>query len=398
MPVKKNEQAAVLISCINFRSLVTETYVVSHESNIMTHQDLLHYRLINQQIAASKFKTPQEVVSWLGAMQAQVFAMAKWAIGLRLGKASDCDVEHAFNTGAILRTHMLRPTWHFVSPEDIRWMLALTAPRVHAANASMYRKLELNNAVLKKSNAVLIKSLEGNNHLSRASLKTALDQAKINTDGLRLVYILMHAELEALICSGPRQGKQFTYALLDERAPEKKKVDREEALGLLLMRYFTSRGPATIRDFVWWSGLTVKETQTGVAMLAGDLKRVNIKGQEYLFTAHVPKTGKELQRTFLMPDYDEYGISYKDRSALFKTERPAVRKQGASSPYSHMFVVNGVIAGTWKSLEKNKKCSVETVSFKRLEAEERQALKKAVQRYCLFVDNLPEAEKPQKKK
>lgn len=132
----------------------------------MKTAEIINYRLINQQIAETKFKKPHEITGWLAAMQAQDFAMAKWAIGLRLAELNDDDVENAFNNGTILRTHLLRPTWHFVTPADIRWMLALTAPRVNAVNAYYYRKLELDIKVFKRSNDKLAKTLQGGKHLT----------------------------------------------------------------------------------------------------------------------------------------------------------------------------------------------------------------------------------------
>ena len=177
-------------------------------------------RLRNQRILADGFSKPAEVVAWLGAVQAQDFAGAKWALALRMTSAVDHDVEQAFASGAILRTHVLRPTWHFVTPADIRWLLALTGPRVQQLNAGMYRKLGMDADLLKRGDAVLAAALHRGGHLTREALRDVLHQAGLETVGeLRLSYWLMHAELEGLICSGPRAGKQFTYALVDERAP-----------------------------------------------------------------------------------------------------------------------------------------------------------------------------------
>lgn len=216
----------------------------------MARFDIPRQRLRNQGIAGATFKKPGDVVEWLAAVQAQDYAGAKWALGLRLQDATDDDVEQAFAEGAILRTHLLRPTWHFVTPADIRWMLALTAPRAHAVNADMSRKLELDNALFKRSNAALARALHGGRQLTRDELRGVLQKAGIATDGgLRLGYLLMRAELDGMVCSGARRGKQFTYALLDERAPHAKTLGREEALAELAQRYFVSRGPATVQDF-----------------------------------------------------------------------------------------------------------------------------------------------------
>jgi len=174
------------------------------------------------------------------AMQAQEYAHAKWAIGLRMSSPSDKAVDKAMTTGAILRTHVLRPTWHFVLPQDIRWMLSLTAPRINAGNAAMYKKQEVTDAIFNKSFDVFIKTMQGGKQLTRAEIVSALHETDIATDDLRLTILLMKAELEQLICSGARQGKQFTYALLDERAPMTPAIDRDEAVARLVLRYFTA--------------------------------------------------------------------------------------------------------------------------------------------------------------
>ena len=229
-----------------------------------TPTELLTARLRNQQLIASTRRKPAQVVSWLCAMQAQDYPAAKWAIGLaRARHARTRDVEQAFNDGLILRTHVLRPTWHFVAPEDIRWLLALSAPRIHATNAYYYRQAGLDAKTFAKSCAMIHRALEGGKTLTRAELAMHLKRAKVPADGLKLAYLMMHAELEGVICSGPRRGKQFTYALLDERAPATKPKTRDEALAELAKRYFASHGPATVRDFAWWSGLTTKDAQTG---------------------------------------------------------------------------------------------------------------------------------------
>jgi hypothetical protein len=360
----------------------------------MTPSEIIGHRLINQQIAETTLKKPEEVVSWLGAVQAQEYAMAKWAIGLRLPvnkngspAFNDTDIETAFNEGTILRTHAMRPTWHFVSPADIRWIQELTASRVHAISAYYARQRNLNAKVFKKSNDTLIKVLEGGKHLTRTELKTEFERVKIFTDGERLAHLLMYAELERVICSGPRKGKQFTYALLDERAPANKKTkkfNREEALAELIMRYFKSRGPATIQDFVWWSGLTVKDARTGISLLTKTLESKIINGQEYFFYPGELKDIRKLQTTFLMPDYDEYGISYKNRDLIFD-KKNALKGHDGNPIFGHMIVINGVIEGTWQRVIKNNKVNVETTFFSPLNKTKTASLNKAIKKYISFV-------------
>lgn len=351
----------------------------------MTDSEIVKTRLINQQIAKTQLMNPQEIVAWMAAMQAQEYAMAKWAIGLRLPGLKDEDVEKAFNDGAILRTHLMRPTWHFVTPADIRWMLALTAPRVSAVNAYYYHKFELDTEIFKRSNDVIIKALQGGKQLTRAILKSALEQDGIIADGLRLSYIMMGAELDGIICSGARQGKQFTYALLDERVPPAKALERDEALAELTLRYFTSRGPATLKDFSYWSGLTMKDAKEGIEMLRSHFVYEVINDQEYIFIPNKSNNEDEMQKTFLMPDYDEYGMSYKDRSAIFMSGDIILENQDGNTASNRMIIINGVIRGTWQWTVKNKAIEISTNPFTVLSEWENQALNKAIKRYKAFA-------------
>jgi hypothetical protein len=339
----------------------------------MKPKDILLHRLYHQQIADTSFTTPAQIVSWLIAMQSQEYAQAKWAIGLRVPGLTDADVEAAFNKGEILRTHLMRPTWHFVAPQDIRWLLQLTAPNVHQLNAYYYRQQELDDRIFRKAHTIITRSLEGGRFATRTDLQEALRKGKIIADGVRLASIMMHAELEGLICSGPRQGKQFTYALLEERAPAGKPLSREEALAGFVQRYFSSRGPATVQDFAYWSGLSIKDALEGAAQLPSQFERNKIEGKEYIYLPLTP--GKKLKNaTFIMPDYDEYGMSYKDREALMPQEK-------LSTVFDHCIVVDGRIAGSWKKMPKD---GISVTPFSGLTDAKQSSLDKALQRYHHF--------------
>jgi hypothetical protein len=249
----------------------------------MTNQDLASLRLANQQISHRKFSSPEALVSYFGAMQSQDFAAAKWAVGLRIPGSTDTGIEEAFNTGKILRTHIMRPTWHFVSPEDIRWILELTSPRLHAFNGYYYRKSGFTKEIFQKSNQVITKALQGGKKLIRTELKKLLDAAKIPTQDVGLSYALMQAEIDGLICSGPRIGKQFSYMLLEERVTKTKKLSNDESLAKLTLKYFTSHGPATIADFSWWSGLTQSEIKKGLELNKPHLEKIEIEKKTYWF-------------------------------------------------------------------------------------------------------------------
>ncbi|HEU5290451.1 MAG TPA: winged helix DNA-binding domain-containing protein [Cyclobacteriaceae bacterium] len=356
----------------------------------MTDTDIIRIRLDNQQLSATNLQTPAEVVHWMGAMQAQEYAMAKWAIALRLKNVTESTIEKEFNDGAILRTHVMRPTWHFVAPEDIRWLLMLTAPRVHAANAYMARQVEIDKKLLTRTNNIIAKALEGGKFLTRTALEKILLKNKIKIDGpkpgqkgIRLAYIMMYAELEQLICSGPREGKQFTYALIDERVPAVKKISREEALAKFAQRYFTSRGPVTVQDFAYWSGLTVKDAIAGAASLDSKFIRETVNGQEYIFLPPSNKKKITLDTSFLMPDYDEYGMSYKDRSIL-KSKKLQGHK--ASIVFNRMVVINGLIEGTWQRTMSKNKVDVEIVPFTTLSKSQKTTVASSVKRFQSFAD------------
>jgi hypothetical protein len=285
----------------------------------MIRLDIARQRLRNQLITDTTLKIPGDVVTWLGAVQAQDYAGAKWALGLRLQGATEDAIEQAFTEGGILRTHLMRPTWHFVTPADIRWLLSLKAPRVHAVNASMYRKLELDSAIFERSNAALAKALQGGQHLTRDELRGVLQKAGIKTDAeFRMGYLMMRAELDGIVCSGPRRGKQFTYALLDERAPDAKTLESEEALAELTRHFFSSRGPATVQDFAKWSGLTVADARRGLETVKAQFRHEAVGGQTYWFSSSKQAVKDESPTAHLLSIYDEYISGYKDRSAIIE--------------------------------------------------------------------------------
>jgi hypothetical protein len=351
----------------------------------MTGLDIAHQRLLNQYIARPVFKRPDEVVAWLGAVQAQDYAGAKWALGLRLQGATDDDIERTFNAGVILRTHLLRPTWHFVTPADIRWLLALTAPRVHAANAYMYRKLGLDNRVFKRTNAALRKALHGGAQRTRDELRQLLGKAGIATDGeFRMGYILMQAELDGVICSGARRGKQFTYALFEDRVPSNKSLKREEALAELARRFFTSRGPATVQDFAKWSGLTLANARAGLEASSDQLRQETVVGQTYWFSASKRSNKGRSLTAYLLSIYDEYVSGYKDHTAIVAKENDA-RLRALGNALTNIIVVDGQIIGTWKRTLKKDVVVVETKTFARLTAAAKRAIAAAAHQYGGFL-------------
>jgi hypothetical protein len=351
----------------------------------MRSSDLLALRLSNQGLTGPGFERPEQVVAWLGAVQSQDFGAAKWAVGQRISDAEEAAVEQAFNEGRFLRTHVLRPTWHFVMPSDIRWMLKLTAPRVLAAMAYNNRRLGLDAAVLKRSRTVLSKALRGGKALQRAQLAAALEQSGIDTTGLRLSHFTMHAELEGVICSGPRQGRQFTYMLLDERVPGALTLDRDESLAELARRYFTSHGPASLHDFSWWSGLTLGDARRGVEVLGSELEQEKIEDRNYWFSHSGPLPGKTSIRAWLLPNFDEYVVAYTGRDAFFDPSHDEGRIPRNSMLSHHTILIDGRVAGTWKRTLKKHAVLVELSPFGLLTPVQVREVHAAADRYAAFL-------------
>jgi Winged helix DNA-binding domain len=354
----------------------------------VTREDnVLRRRLRNQALVESRFRESTHVVAWLGAVQAQDYAGAKWGVGQRVEGLTDGDVERAFNEGAILRTHVLRPTWHFVMPADIRWMLALTGPRVHRAVAYYYRKLGLDAEVLTRSRKTLERVLGGRKELTRAELASALERAGIRAERVRLAFLMMDAELEGVICSGARRGKQFTYALLEERAPHAHRLERDEALGELVGRYFSSQGPATVRDLVWWSGLTVREAKRGIEIASALVKEV-VGDLTYWSSPTTPPTPRISSTAHLLPNYDEYLIAYKDRALVVGNSPRGRVDMERADVFPHYLVNSGRLAGTWKPTLQPGSALVEVALYAHVTAAEARAITNAAERYGSFV-NVP---------
>lgn len=349
----------------------------------MIQEDIANFRLYNQHLIGDKFQTPHEAVSYLGAVQAQDYFGASWSLGQRIQNATSETIEKALNDGTIIRTHIMRPTWHFVSPEDIRWIQKLTASQVKKLLGHYNRKLELDDALFSKSTALIVKLLQEKKHATRQELKTELTKNGIKTDVQRLAHIVMWAELDGIICSGPRTGKQFTYALLDDRVKKHTTFNREAALAELTKRYFTSHGPAQIKDFAWWSGLSIKDAQEGLDMNKSKLSEETIDGKTYWFTKKEKITPQKTQ-AFLLSIYDEFTIAYKDRSAL-GSEKYIEKFISMGNALTAVIILDGKVIGTWKRISKKNSVEILLNPFEKLNHNQHEALQKEIEKYNTFL-------------
>lgn len=332
------------------------------------------------------FAAPEEVVHWHVAMQAQDYGPAKWSVGQRATKLSDADIDAALDSGAIVRTHVLRPTWHFVAREDIRWLLALTGPRVQRSIAGRHRELGLEARTLRRCEARITKALEGGGALTREEIAGVLDAAKIDRSGQRLPHILMHLELEAVIGSGPRAGKKHTYALLDERAPGSKRFDRDDALLDLTRRYLASHGPATVADLRWWSSLTAGDIKVALADLEWEVQSESIDGLTFWFLTNHADRRARARGADLLQTYDELIVGYTE-SRFFG--EPVGKKAHADWRDRRfpagVVLLNGKLGGHWKRTLGKDGVVIEAFTYKKVTPIERRALESAGARLGRFL-------------
>src|SRR4051812_870610 len=313
---------------------------------------------------------------------------------MRMGPqpARETDVDEALARGEVLRTHILRPTWHYVAPADIRTFMRLTGARVVSGTAHRMRSLELDAPQINTSLDIIQRLLEGGNHLTRLELQAELDQAGLHPDGQRIAHIVMAAELSLLIASGPPspEGKP-TYALLDEFAPptaqDLQPFDRELALKELTHRFFTSHGPATIGDFVWWSGVNGAATKRGIALNGPALESFDVAGEPFWWAGDVGGSADSppSPAVHLMQAYDEYVVAY-------KSPRTPINVAGLSSPavlqvppFFHGIFVDSQVVGFWRRATAKDGYRIDTTMLRPLDAREHVAFGREVQRYSDFV-------------
>lgn len=345
--------------------------------------NLLQHRLTNQRLTQPTQQSVQEVVRWLGAVQSQEFNDAKWSVAQRtVGLTHDAFVA-AFNAGHVLRTHVLRPTWHFVAPDDIRWMLMLTAPRIKAFMRTNDRKLGLDETVYTRTNHLIEQALSSGIHLTRTELAEALAQAGFAFTGTHLAQVVVRAELAGICCSGVLRGKQHTYALLEQRVLPTKPLDRDEALAELTKRYFASHGPATDRDFSWWSGLTLTDVRRGIALMQPDLVSETTADSTYWYIpASLPDPVPS--RALLLPNFDEYVVGYANRSLLLDATYSGPLRTPGGLLSEKTIVINGLVVGMWRVVKEKAGNPIRWQPLRTLTALEEGLVHEAIQWHASF--------------
>lgn len=350
-----------------------------------TTLDVPNLRLYNQRIAGPGFAEPGDVVRWMGAIQAQDYAQALWAIGLRTHGATAADVERAIAERQIVRTWPMRGTIHFVSAEDAKWMLKLSASRIIAKDGRRLEQLRLDERTMERCTELFHDALRGGKRLPRSAMMTVLEDAGIGTTGQRGYHILWYAAQTGLTCLGPMQGKEQTFVLLDEWVPNARELSREEALTELARRYFASHGPATPHDLAWWAGLTVTDAKAGIAAVQSQFARVEIAGTVHWMANDAPRRGaNDESGVFLLPGFDEYLLGYKDRGAVLAAEYARKIVPGNNGVFLPTIVVAGQVAGTWKRKLKKNAIEITLSPFAPLGSAEERVIE-AARRYSRFL-------------
>jgi len=350
----------------------------------MSRLNVARQRLYNQHIAGATFEKPGDVVRWLGAVQAQDYLGSLWAIGLRTHHATGRDIEQALADRTIIRTWPMRGTLHIVSAADVRWMLELLTPRVVAGSARrLQQQFDLDKVVLARSRKVLVRALQGSRQLSRDAMYQALEAAHISAAGGRGLHIVGRLAQEGVICFGAREGRQQTFVLLDEWAPNAPSMARDEAVAELTRRYFTSHGPATVKDFAWWSGLAAADALAGIDMVKPHLAQEVMDGQTFWFSSSMSAVQGPSRKAYLLPAYDEYTVAYTDRSAVLD---PSYAKRADSGHgISATMILNGQVVGTWKRTLKKGSVVITPNPFTRLKQAEQRAFAVAACQYGAFL-------------
>ena len=338
-------------------------------------------RLVRQRLAGPRLDSPEAVVRWLGAVQAQDAGGAVWAVAQRASGATAATVEAALDVGTLVRTHVLRPTWHLVRPADLRWMLALSAPRVRRQLAQYDRQLEIDGALLARCHAVVADMLAGGRHRTRAEIGVALAHVGVEARGQRLAHVMMHAELDALVCSGARSGAHQTYALVDECVPTAPDQAPDEALTQLARIYLQSHGPATAHDLAWWSGQTITASRRAIENLGTDAEARDFDGVTHWTVGELPTPLPDAPPVHLLPNYDEHIVAYRDHRASLDPDAPDALRGWGNGSTPNQITRGGLVVGGWRRAHHAGHTEVRATLYLTLTHDERAQLQVAADGY-----------------
>ncbi|TDE12721.1 winged helix DNA-binding domain-containing protein [Dyadobacter psychrotolerans] len=352
----------------------------------MKINDLVNLRLHNQLIFHHPFKKVKDVVSWLGAVQAQDYAGAKWSLGLRAPAHSEEDIDKAISERSVVRTWPMRGTLHFIASEVVHWMLTLLTPRIIKGAAGRYRQLELDDSIFNKSYDLLSKELQGGKQLMRSELYALLESNAISTTGQRGIHIINYLAQKQLLCHGIHNDKQATYVLLDEWIPVSKKLSREEALAEIALKYFKSHGPATLQDFIWWTGLKVTDAKEGLNSVLDQLESFIIDQKTYWMERSLPDlVNTSRPSVHLLPGFDEYMLGYTDRTLVVDHIHLPKIVPGNNGMFMPTIVINGKIEGLWRRTLTKEKILLALLPFTKFSKTTLNQIEIAAKKYSAYL-------------
>ncbi len=351
----------------------------------MTPAELIRYRLHNQLLTQHPYSEPADIVRWFGAVQAQDYYGAQWALGIRLPGSKEADIESALDKGQIIRSWSLRGTWHYMAPEDVQWMLSLASPRLANLYGSYYRKFGLDDKTLLKSKKIIVDALQGGKKLGRKDLVKTFEQKGISTEGLRGNFLLLRAALDGLICQGPRIGKEISFVLLEEWIKARKKLNPEEALAEITTRYFQSHSPATLKDFCWWSGLSTIDAKKGIEICRSILQEEKAGDSVLYVNKNSTPIKNARSGVYLLPAFDEFMVAYNDRSFLLDKTKKLKVVPGVFEMLAPGIFDDGFLQGNWKRTLKKEKVIIEHSPFVKLTKADKDKIIPAAQKYSRFL-------------
>ncbi len=356
---------------------------------------LARLRLQSQRIATSDLASPLDAARWMLALQAQDLPGARWSVGLRVPGSTLADVDGALARGEIVRSWPLRGTLHLVAAENLAWLLALTAPRMQQAAASRHRQLELDADTFARARSIAVGALEGGRALSRRDLFATFSAHGIPSAGQRGPHLLAHLCQSGTLCLGPMQGAEQAIVLLPEWVPNPRQLDRDQALGELAQGYFASHGPATMRDFMRWAGLTARDAALGLAVAGDRLEAWLLGDTRYWLAAGTRHVRPARRAVHLLPGFDEYLLGYADRSAALADAHREAIVPGGNGMFLSTIVSDSQVVGTWRRRLVGGRLVVTPFPFAPLPPPVERSLVGAARAYARFlgvpVDVLPEA-------
>jgi hypothetical protein len=355
---------------------------------VKNDRTIARWRLHRQRLAGSDHPSVPEAVSDLLGVQAENYAQTVWAVAERVPGTTEAGFGELFDAGEILRTHVLRPTWHFVHRDDLVWLLELTAPRVRGSLVQLQRSLGLEESTMEQSDEAIVAMLEEGKHLTRDEIGRRLRAVGLPAEGMALGAMLSHAELEALVCSGVREGDTQTYALVEERAPGARRLDRDEALAEIVWRYFDGHAPATERDLAYWAQLTLTDVRAGLEAVGNGLESFQHDRRTY-WHSHDPPVALDAVPDppgHLLLILDEYYRGYQDSRHVLD----AARLEPAGNRAVGMALIDGQMVGNMRRTLRTSSVRFEVELYRELSRDERAALQEAALRYGAFLDLEPE--------